>query len=54
MEDLERIVGVKGIRKEARLKWSKISNKILSQARLEGRNQSVHSALDMAMDFKGA
>lgn len=53
MEELERIVGIEGLKEEVRLKWKNVASKILSQAELERRNKSVELALKKASDFEG-
>lgn len=53
MKELERIVGVEGLKEEVRLKWRSAAPKILSQAQLERCSKSVELALQKASDFEG-
>ncbi len=48
MEDLEQIIGVKGLKKEEPLKWKSIAPSIISQAHLESKSKSVSAVPQMS------
>ena len=53
MDELERIVGQKGLKEAARTMWKEMTPKILSQADLEGQSSGVISAMRVGNDLKG-
>lgn len=53
MNELDRIVGTKGLKEEAGERWAAVAPRIVEQARLEEGNSNVKHALDVIVDFEG-